>query len=158
MLLRMGLDVDGHERITTGANFVLLGGGEETHEEMVEKAIQIDGKLAYKGKQLEEVSADEFGEIARSVGLRRHRPPKPKQNNPLIQPLKSRPALQPTTRKIQKEKCNPSSLLAVKFYKKTQKLNFKKKRETGIRKTLIRSRLSKNFLGYSSSDLLVGRI
>ena len=82
MLLRMGLDVDGHQRITTGGNFVLLGGGEETHEEMVEKTIQIDGKLAHKGKQLEEVFADEFDEIARSVGLRRHRPPKPKQNNP----------------------------------------------------------------------------
>ena len=84
MLLRMGLDVDGHQRITTGGNFVLLGGGEETHEEMVEKTIQIDGKLAHKGKQLEEVFADEFDEIARSVGLRRHRPPKPKQNNPPI--------------------------------------------------------------------------
>ena len=40
MLLRMGLDVDGQQRITTGGNFVLLGGGEETHEEMVEKTIQ----------------------------------------------------------------------------------------------------------------------
>ena len=73
MLLRMGLDVDGHQRITTGGNFVLLG-GEETHEEMVEKTIQIDGKLAHKGKQLEEVSADEFDEIARS---RRPAPPSP---------------------------------------------------------------------------------
>ena len=35
-----------------------------------------------KEKQLEEVSADEFNEIAHSVGLRRHRPRKPKQNPP----------------------------------------------------------------------------
>lgn len=46
----MGLDVDGHHRITTGGNFVLLGGSEETHEEVVEKAIQINEKLAHKRK------------------------------------------------------------------------------------------------------------
>lgn len=78
-MLGMGLDADGHKRITTGDNFVLLGGNEETHYRVVEKAIQINEKLAHKGKQLEEVSADEFDEIARSVGLRRHRPPKPEE-------------------------------------------------------------------------------
>ncbi len=78
-MLGMGLDADGHKRITTGDNFVLLGGNEETHDRMVEKAIQINEKLAHKGKQLEEVSADEFDEIARSVGLRHHRPPKPEE-------------------------------------------------------------------------------
>lgn len=79
MLLGMGLDADGHKRITTGDNFMLLGGSEKTHEGMVEKAIQINEKLADKGKELGEISADEFDEIAHSVGLRRHRPRKPEE-------------------------------------------------------------------------------
>ena len=79
MLLGMGLDADGHKRITTGDNFMLLGGSEKTHEGMVEKAIQINEKLADKGKKLENISADEFDEIAYSVGLRRHRPQKPEE-------------------------------------------------------------------------------
>lgn len=79
MLLGMGLDADGHKRITTGNNFMLLGGSEETHQGMVEKAIQINEKLADKGKKLEEISADEFDEIAHSVGLRRHRPQEPEE-------------------------------------------------------------------------------
>ena len=51
-MLGMGLNADGHKRVTTGDNFVLLGGSEKTHERMVEKAIQINEKLAHKGKQL----------------------------------------------------------------------------------------------------------
>ena len=44
-------------RLTTGPNFVLLGGSKETHEVMTEKAIRINEKLAAKGKKLEEVLA-----------------------------------------------------------------------------------------------------
>jgi hypothetical protein len=73
-LLGVGLDSDGHKRLTTGPNFVLAGGSEETHEVMTEKAIKINEKLAAKGKQLEEVSHDEFDEIAHSVGLHRDKP------------------------------------------------------------------------------------
>ena len=79
VLLGMGLDADGHKRITTGGNFMLLGGSKETHEGMVEKAVKINEKLAGKGKKLEDISADEFDEIAHSVGLRRHRPQKPEE-------------------------------------------------------------------------------
>ena len=70
----MGLDSDGHKRITTGENFALVGGSKETHEDMTEKAIKINEKLAAKGKQLEEVSHEEFEDIAGSVGLKRHKP------------------------------------------------------------------------------------
>jgi hypothetical protein len=70
-LLGVGLDSDGHKRLTTGPNFVLAGGSEETHEVMTEKAIKINEKLAAKGKQLEDVSHEEFDEIAHSVGLQR---------------------------------------------------------------------------------------
>lgn len=72
MMLGVGLDADGHKRITTGPNFALVGGSEETHELMTEKAVKINEKLTSKGKRLEEVSAQEFDEIAQSVGLKRH--------------------------------------------------------------------------------------
>lgn len=76
-MLGVGLDHDGHKRMTTGRNFALVGGSQETHEEMTEKAIKINEKLAAKGKQLEDVSREEFDDIAHSVGLRR---PEPEQN------------------------------------------------------------------------------
>jgi hypothetical protein len=71
VMLGLGLDTDGHKRLTTGPNFLLLGGSEETHEVMTEKVIKINEKLAAKGKQLEQLSGEEFDDIARSVGLNR---------------------------------------------------------------------------------------
>ncbi|HOX59135.1 MAG TPA: hypothetical protein P5205_18280 [Candidatus Paceibacterota bacterium] len=72
LLLGVGLDSDGHKRLTTGPNFLLAGGTQATHEEMTEKAIKINEKLAAKGKQLDDVTHEELDEIAHSVGL--HRP------------------------------------------------------------------------------------
>ncbi len=69
MLLGFGLDSDGHKRITTGENFRLIGGTQETHEEMTEKTIKINEKLSRRGKSLDEVSREEFEDIAHSVGL-----------------------------------------------------------------------------------------
>ena len=74
LMLGVGLDSDGHKRLTTGPNFILAGGSEETHEVMTEKAIKINEKLAAKGKQLEDVSHEEFDDIAHSVGLHRQKP------------------------------------------------------------------------------------
>lgn len=87
MLLGMWLDADGHKRITPGPgdNFILLGSGEETHEEMVEKAIQINEKLAHKGKQLEKFSTDEFDEIR---PLRQPAPPSPAKTRKITIPPK----------------------------------------------------------------------
>ena len=79
-MLGLGLDSDGHKRLTTGQNFVLVGGSEETHEVMTEKVIKINERLASKGKQLEEASREELDEIAHSVGLRRQEPPQPGTN------------------------------------------------------------------------------
>ena len=73
-MLGLGLDSDGHKRLTTGPNFILAGGSQETHEVMTEKAIKINEKLAAKGKQLDDVTHDEFDEIAHSVGLRHPKP------------------------------------------------------------------------------------
>jgi hypothetical protein len=71
IVLGIGLDSDGHKRLTTGPNFALVGGTQETHDAMTEKAIKINEKLAAKGKQLEDVTRDEFDDIAQSVGLQR---------------------------------------------------------------------------------------
>jgi hypothetical protein len=75
VLLGVGLDSDGHKRLTTGPNFALIGGSKDTHEEMTEKAVKINEKLSAKGKTLDNVSRDEFEDIADSVGLRRSAPP-----------------------------------------------------------------------------------
>ena len=74
ILLGVGLDTDGHKRVTTGPNFALVGGSQETHEEMTEKVVKINEKLVDKGKELHEVSREEFDDIAHSVGLKRHSP------------------------------------------------------------------------------------
>jgi hypothetical protein len=78
IMLGLGLDSDGHKRVTTGRNFALLGGSEETHELMTEKVIKINEKLAAKGKQLDNVGSEEFDEIAHSVGLDRPKRPRAK--------------------------------------------------------------------------------
>lgn len=69
LLLGVGLDTDGHKRITTGKNFALVGGTAETHEAMTEKAIKINEHLSRRGKELHEVSREEFHDIATKVGL-----------------------------------------------------------------------------------------
>ena len=79
VMLGVGLDTDGHKRLTTGPNFALVGGTEETHEVMTEKAIKINEKLKARGKQLENVSREEFDDIAQEVGLNKIEPPRPKR-------------------------------------------------------------------------------
>ncbi|MGH7976860.1 MAG: hypothetical protein ACREC8_09365 [Limisphaerales bacterium] len=79
VLLGVGLDSDGHKRITTGENFALVGGSQETHEAMTEKTIKINEKLKSRGKQLETVSHEEFNDIAHEVGLKKIEPPRPKR-------------------------------------------------------------------------------
>jgi hypothetical protein len=71
MMLGVGLDSDGHKRITTGENFALVGGTEETHEVMTEKVIKINEKLKSQGKQLETITGKEFDDIAEEVGLKK---------------------------------------------------------------------------------------
>jgi hypothetical protein len=74
VMLGVGLDSDGHKRVTKGDNFLLAGGSKDTHEAMTEKAIKINEKLNARGKRLETVSREEFDDIAHEVGLRRHAP------------------------------------------------------------------------------------
>jgi len=74
IMLGVGLDSDGHKRLTTGENFALVRGSEETHAVMTEKAIKINEKLKARGKQLEEVSHEEFDDIAHEIGLKKFKP------------------------------------------------------------------------------------
>ena len=74
IMLGLGLDTDGHKRLTTGPNFLLVGGSQETHEVMTEKVIKINEKLNAGGKRLENVSREEFDDIAHSVGLKGDKP------------------------------------------------------------------------------------
>jgi hypothetical protein len=71
MMLGIGMDSDGHKRITKGPNFALVGGTKDTHEQMTEKAVKINEKLKARGKHLHEVSHAEFDDIAHEVGLKR---------------------------------------------------------------------------------------
>ena len=73
-MLGVGLDSDGHKRLTKGPNFALVGGSEETHAHMTETAIKLNEKLESRGKKLEQVSHEEFDEIAHEVGLKKFRP------------------------------------------------------------------------------------
>jgi len=79
VMLGVGLDSDGHKRLTTGPNFALVGGSKDTHEQMTEKAVKINEKLKARGKALHEVSHEEFDDIAHEVGLKRapDKPAKP---------------------------------------------------------------------------------
>jgi len=72
IMLGVGLDSDGHKRVTKGDNFTLVGGSKDTHEEMTEKAIKINEKLKTRGKTLESVSREEFDDIAHAVGLHKN--------------------------------------------------------------------------------------
>lgn len=70
ILLGLGLDCkDGHVRITKGRNFRLYGGSHRTHEEMQEKALKFNEQLHKSGKSLNQISTEEFYELANKVGL-----------------------------------------------------------------------------------------
>ena len=70
VLLGLGTDAkDGHTRVTRGPNFHLVGGSEETHGVMQEKAVKMNEQLKKRGKTLAEVSRAEFEEIADKLGM-----------------------------------------------------------------------------------------
>lgn len=64
MLLGLGFDGgDGHKRITRGDNFCLVGGSEETHDRMTETVVRFNERLARRGKELHELSREEFNDM-----------------------------------------------------------------------------------------------
>ena len=63
-IIGVGLDnEDGHKRITTGDQFVLLGGSQDTHERMTETMVKTFEELKRRDKHLHTVHPDELGEI-----------------------------------------------------------------------------------------------
>ena len=71
ILLGMGFDCkDGHIRITKGKDFRLYGGSDQTHKLMQEKAIKFNEQLDRRGKTINDISKEEFYEIASKISLK----------------------------------------------------------------------------------------
>jgi hypothetical protein len=63
-LLGVGLDnQDGHKRITTGEQFAVVGGSQETHERMTETVVKTFEELKHRSKHISEVEPTELAEI-----------------------------------------------------------------------------------------------
>jgi len=63
-LLGLALDNDdGHKRMTTGEQFMLVGGSEETHGRMTETVVKTFEELKRRHKRLETVEPKELVEI-----------------------------------------------------------------------------------------------
>ncbi len=75
-ILGVGLDnADGNVRITRAENFHLVGGSQETHEVMQEKAVKFNEKLDSRSKQLEQLEPQEFLDIAAECDMNIITPP-----------------------------------------------------------------------------------
>ena len=70
IMVGLGLDSDGHTRITRGDNFSLFGGNEATHEQMQEHVIRVNEVLARKGISLDKVSGRQLADIHCEVAER----------------------------------------------------------------------------------------
>lgn len=71
LIIGLGFDArDKHVRITRGDNFRLYGGSEKTHAYMQEKAISFNEELTKRRKTLDEISREEFVDIAHDIGLK----------------------------------------------------------------------------------------
>lgn len=67
-LLGIGLDHhDGHKRITTGEQFAIVGGSDETHGRMTETVLKTFEELKGRGKHLHEVEPQELSDIIRDA-------------------------------------------------------------------------------------------
>ncbi len=65
-LLGIGLDGrDGHDRVTQGDDFLLVGGSQETHERLQGLVIRMEEKLKRKGKRIRDLEDAEFEDTVR---------------------------------------------------------------------------------------------
>ena len=81
VMVGLGMDSDGHKRVTTGDNFVVAGGTQDTHDQMTETVVKINEKLTERGKCLNTVERTEFKDIAEAVGLKEQPPPPDPESN-----------------------------------------------------------------------------
>jgi hypothetical protein len=70
-LLGFGFDAkDGHKRLTRGKNFYIFGGSKNTHQFMQASCIRFNEELNKRRKTLDDISANEFYDIAHKIGLK----------------------------------------------------------------------------------------
>ena len=63
-LLGLGFDNDdGHKRLTTGDQFAIIGGSEETHGRMTETVVKTFEELKSRRKELHQIEPKELAEI-----------------------------------------------------------------------------------------------
>ena len=65
--LGVGLDDDGHRRVTQSDHFFLVGGSKETHERMQETAVKFEEALEEGGQALRELPVHQVIELLRRV-------------------------------------------------------------------------------------------
>jgi hypothetical protein len=65
--LGIGMDTDGHRRVTQADHFLLVGGSAETHERMQETVVKFEEALDKTGKRLSDVSPGEAAELLREA-------------------------------------------------------------------------------------------
>lgn len=71
LLLGLGFDArDGHKRITRGKNFYIFGGSKTTHQSMQDSCIKFNEELGKRHKGLDDISRQEFCDIAYKIGLK----------------------------------------------------------------------------------------
>jgi hypothetical protein len=64
----VGLDnEDGHQRLTRNENFLLVGGSQETHEQMQDVSIRFNESLQKRGKRLQDASVPEVVDLMREA-------------------------------------------------------------------------------------------
>jgi len=69
LLMGIGLDADGHARLTRGEDFVLVGGSEDTHERMTDDVQRFREVLDKMGTDLQRASKEQMIEAAQESGL-----------------------------------------------------------------------------------------
>ena len=65
--LGVGLDDDGHQRITNAEHFLLVGGSEETHGKMQDTVIYFNEALEKRGKRLQDADPREAVDLLREA-------------------------------------------------------------------------------------------
>ena len=67
-LFGLGLDgQDGHQRLTKGEDFFLVGGSQETHGRMQDLVLRMTERLKRRGKKFGDLTRSEFEDLARDT-------------------------------------------------------------------------------------------
>jgi len=69
LVMGVGLDSDGHARVTRGEDFVILGGSEGTHHHMQDGVMKFQETLRKMGTDQHRASNEQMEEAAHEAGL-----------------------------------------------------------------------------------------